>query len=132
PTPRPRCRRITRGCATSPRESLVLAKRTKHRKDSVLRAEAGLVVYVADLAVAGDDRGTVDSAEAEFRHLQLVIERAALQASQGQRGQDPGPRPAAAGLEDADIDQAVVHAGPPRRRETGRQVQRIPQEEQRC
>ena len=46
-------------------------------------------IFVGQFAVVGQQSRAVDRTEAELRHPQLVIERAAHEAAECERGQDP-------------------------------------------
>ncbi|SIM77301.1 Uncharacterised protein [Mycobacteroides abscessus subsp. abscessus] len=89
-----------------------------------------LGVPVARFPIAGEHGRAIHRGEREFGHLQLVVERAALQASQCQRSQDPHTAEPATGFQDPHIDQAIVQPAAQGRRETRREIDRITQKEQ--
>src|SRR5690242_18224365 len=95
-------------------------KWTEHRQRPVSHAEIGFGAAFADLAVMGQHRGPVHRGEPEFGHLQLVVQRAAFEASQRDRRRNPQAAEPPPRFQYPHIEQPVVHARAYRRREPRR------------
>src|SRR5271166_7155844 len=79
-----------------------------HREGSVTDAEVCVVVLSIHLTIKGEGGRAVDTAEAELRHMLLVIQPAAYQPSGHHCRHDADLAKRTPGLQNSHIDQPVV------------------------